>query len=533
MKIAPIAFAAALALPWLSGCGGDAPPQPVVPATPVEPVAPVAPVKPPVVVEPPPVVPPPVVSPPVVPPVIPPVSPPATGIDYTGDWFVLASHCEKPNPAYPTEVQGTLTDEMKWLRSFSDTSYLWYKEIPANLKMADYTSTIDYFAALKTPVITASGRPKDRFHFTYPTDAWRALSDAGVELGYGQTWLRSTDPVARRVWTLTMVAPGSPAALAGLLRGDVLVSVDGVAIGDNTTAGVAAINAGLFPVKAGETHQMVLSRAGATIAFALTSQQIASPPVQNVGLLDTASGKVGYLQFNEHNSVAEGQLVKAVNGFKAAGIADLVLDMRYNGGGLLTIASELAYMIAGPGATVGKTFEQLRANDKTKQDAPGKFGAIASGYQSPDQVPLGSPLPYLGLKRVTILTTPGTCSASESVINSLRGIDIEVTLIGGETCGKPYAFIPTPNCGTTYFAIEYQGVNNKGFGDYADGFAPTCRAADDLTHALGDPAESLLATALSYRANGVCPVTPLRNRTQSGAMQLVRPAVKEISVRNR
>ncbi len=367
---------------------------------------------------------------------------------------------------------------------------------------------------------------------------WLALSKSGVELGYGQTWVRNADPAAPRVWMLTMVAPDSPAALAGLQRGDSLVSVDGVAIGDTSAEGRAKINAGLFPLKAGESHRLVLSRAGTLVAADLTAQQVAMPPVQNAKVLDTASGKVGYLQFNEHNAVAEAQLVKAIDGFKSAGVSDLVLDMRYNGGGLLNVASELAYMVAGPGPTAGKVFEQLRPNDKTKRDPPQRFQTTAFGYQAPEQVALGAPLPYLGLKRVTILTTPGTCSASESVINSLRGIDIEVTLIGGETCGKPYAFIPAANCGTTYFAIEYQGVNNKGFGDYADGFAPTCRAGDDLTRAQGDPAEGQLAAALSYRANGVCPVAPLRKRTQAGAaqpgvMQLVRPEVKEISIRDR
>jgi carboxyl-terminal processing protease len=95
--------------------------------------------------------------------------------------------------------------------------------------------------------------------------------------------------------------------------------------------------------------------------------------------------------------------------------------------------------------------------------------------------------------------------------------------------------VPAANCGTTYFSIQVQGVNNKGFGDYADGFQPTCNVVDDLAHAMGDPAESLLATALSYRANGACPATPMRNRSPTGVgvMRLVRPEVKEISIHNR
>jgi hypothetical protein len=238
------------------------------------------------------------------------------------------------------------------------------------------------------------------------------------------------------------------------------------------------------------------------------------------------------MQFYDHNAVSEAALVNAITTFKSAGVQDLVLDMRYNGGGLLSVAGELAYMIAGPEATNGKTFEKLIANDKLNDRTPSRFPTTAAGL-APALLKKGTVLPYLGLKRVTVLTTPGTCSASESVINSLRGIDIEVNLIGGETCGKPYAFVPAPNCGTTYFAIQLQGVNDKGFGDYADGFKPNCAAVDDLAREVGDPSESLLATALSYRANGVCPVTPLRNRTPSGAMQLVRPQVKEISILGR
>ncbi len=93
-------------------------------------------------------------------------------------------------------------------------------------------------------------------------------------------------------------------------------------------------------------------------------------------------------------------------------------------------------------------------------------------------------------------------------------MDVEVIQIGGTTCGKPYGFYPADNCGTTYFAIQFEGVNAKGFGDYADGFVPGgggpsgvpgCQAADDLAHQLGDPAEARLAAALGYRATGSCP----------------------------
>jgi len=483
---------------------------------------------------------PPVVTPPVAGP--PDTTPPDTRPDdpppVRADWLNLLNHCETPRTGLQasgvpyTDVPGTLEEEQRWVRAFINETYLWYDEVPTNLHRADYKTAQDYFEVLKTPQITASGRAKDRFHFTYPSAIWEAMSTAGVELTYGITWQRNTDASAKRMWAVALVEPGSPAAQAGLRRGDVLLSADGTAITDDSTAGTAALNAALFPTTAGSTHQLVLQRANATLTVSLTSQQLAMAPVQNVKVIPTAAGPVGYLQFHDHNAVAEAGLVNAITSLRDAGIQDLVLDMRYNGGGYLSVANELAYMIAGPEATSGKIFERLLANNKLGDRTGDRFVTVSAGL-APALLKRGVALPYLNLKRVTVLTTAGTCSASESIINGLRGIDVEVNLIGGETCGKPYAFVPAPNCGTTYFAIQLQGVNNKGFGDYADGFKPTCAAVDDLTRDVGDPAESMLATALSYRTHGVCPATPLRNRTPYGAMRVVRPQAKEIGIRSR
>ena len=440
---------------------------------------------------------------------------PRTGVDAQGLGF--------------PDRQGTLQDEMKFLRGWTDRYYLWYDEIPTTVRMADYTNTLDYFAALKTPALTASGKPKDQFHFTYTTAEWDALSRAGEEVGYGLTWSRNS-ATAPRTWLASIVEPGSPAANAGLRRGDMLKAVDGVDfVNTSDSAGIDRINAGLFPDNAGESHRLTIQRSTTTFDVTLVSKVVASDSVKNTKVIDTPTGKVGYLTFESHNAVAEKQLIDAFNLFKSQGVNDLVLDMRYNGGGLLYIASELAYMIAGP-STAGKTFEDLIYNNKTPPDAPVRFLNTAYGFSSPNPAPAGMALPYLGLKRVTVLTTAGTCSASEAVINGLRGVDVEVNIIGGQTCGKPYGFTPVDNCGTTYFSIEFQGVNAKGFGDFAEGFAPTCTVADDLGHSLGDPAEDVLAAALSYRTTNACPASGTARASSSASaapMQLVRPQIKE------
>ena len=128
-------------------------------------------------------------------------------------------------------------------------------------------------------------------------------------------------------------------------------------------------------------------------------------------------------------------------------------------------------------------------------------------------LPPGQPLPTLSLNRVYVITGPNTCSASEAIINGLRGVGVQVFQIGSTTCGKPFGFYPQDNCGTTYFSIQFQGLNAMSFGDYPDGFAPNnqggassvklsgCSVADDLTRVFGDTNEGRLKATLDFRAS--------------------------------
>ncbi|HEY6179390.1 MAG TPA: S41 family peptidase [Kofleriaceae bacterium] len=437
---------------------------------------------------------------------------------------VYAGRCAMPRSGIdPTtnspfiDVDGSILDEKLWIRSWIDDLYLWYREVPS-LDIASYTDPVKYFGDLKTPAKTPSGKDKDQFHFIYKTSDWVALSQSGTEASYGVQWALLA-PAPPRNLLVAYVQPNSPAAAANLQRGARIVTIDGVDV--QTGSDVDTLNNGLFPASLNEKHTFAVQDPGAMIPryVTLTSANIAITPVQNVGTLPAPNDKVGYLHFTDHIATAEKELFDAIVQLKGKGITDLILDMRYNGGGYLDIASELAYMIAGPTATSGKTFERLTFNDKhpsidptTGQPLqPETFVDHTEGFS----LDPGQPLPFLGLSRVFVLTGSGTCSASESVMNSLAGVDVRVIQIGTTTCGKPYGFLPADNCGTTYFAIQFQGVNNKGFGDYADGFAPGgifpgCTVADDFGHALGDPAEARVAAALAYRANATCPARAAR-----------------------
>jgi carboxyl-terminal processing protease len=423
---------------------------------------------------------------------------------------------------------GTALDEKNWLRSWTNDLYLWFSEVP-DQDPAGFASDATYFDALKTSAITASGKPKDQFHFTYPTATWEALSQSGVQAGYGANFVILSATPPRQV-VVAYTEPGSPAALApaSLARGAQILTVDGVdLVNANDQASINSLNAGLSPQSVGESHTFSIQDLGTAPprTVTLVSANITETPVQNVTTLSTAAGDlVGYMLFNDHLATAESELVAAFSQLKSAGVHDLVLDIRYNGGGYLDIASEVAYMIAGPTPTAGQTFELDQFNSKNPTVNPVTQDAITPlGFHTTTQgfsLPAGQALPSLNLARVFVLTGGSTCSASEAIINSLQGVNVQVIQIGSTTCGKPYGFYPADNCAVTYFSIQFQGVNAKSFGDYPDGFTPQntvategvlvpgCSVADDFTHILGDPAEGLLASALSYGATGVCPVPP-------------------------
>ncbi|AGU47314.1 putative peptidase, S41 family [Variovorax paradoxus B4] len=410
--------------------------------------------------------------------------------------------------AYP-DKPGTLTDEKRWVRGWIDETYLWYGEVPTTLKAADYATPVAYFSVLKSPALTASGRAKDRFHYVYDTERYRQLSENGVAPGYGMefAFVRNSRPRDLRI---AFTEPGSPAATAGIARGAKVLEIDGVNVVSSTNT--TAINRGISPTTIGESHTFVFEVGGVRQApVTLEAASITRTPVQNVKSIDTGSGRVGYLLFNDHITTSESQLVNAFNQFRQDGVQDLVLDMRYNGGGQLNIANRLASMVSSSATTSGKVFERLAFNDKN----PFHLTLAQTIYTFLGTSRTGATLPRLGLPQVTVLVGPDTCSASEAVVNGLRGIDVKVNLVGGTTCGKPYGFSPQDNCGTSYFAIQFQGVNNKNFGDYGDGFAPDCAVADDFDHPLGDPAEARLAAALAMRNGGACPVSASA-KTQPG-----------------
>jgi carboxyl-terminal processing protease len=451
---------------------------------------------------------------------------PRTGPDSNGDTFL--------------DSQGTSMHEKMWLRSWTSDTYLWYSEVDDNDPSP--FSVANYFSQLLTNERTASGSFKDNFHFSQSTEDYNQRTQSGVTSGYGISWEFVSSSSPRRL-IVRFTEPNSPAAIDSVSRGYELKTIDGIDfVNASSQAEVDQINAALFPSDAGQTFNFVFSdqAKNEVLDINLTSQNIELQPVQNVKVIDTDVGRMGYMQFNSFIRAGQQGLIDGFQEFVDQGVTELVIDLRYNGGGLLAMASQVAYMIAGSAQTNNQTFETLQFNDKYPNVDPVTGNTLRPTPFYTREIDwttsqfTNNTLPSVDLTRIFILATDNTCSASEAVINGLRGVDVVVVLIGGNTCGKPYGFYPTDNCSTTYFSIQFQGVNAKGFGEYSEGFLPVtspvfddqlpgCTVTDDFTQVLGNENESLLASAIEYAETGVCTI---QNKTVN------KPASKSVDSGN-
>ena len=444
---------------------------------------------------------------------------PRIGPDSNGDTFL--------------DTQGTAMNEKMWLRSWTNNTYLWYAEVDDN-DPAPFT-VANYFSQLITNERTTSGSFKDNFHFSQSTEDYNQRTQSGVTSGYGISWEFVSTSSPRRL-IVRYTEPSSPASIASVNRGYELKTINGIDfINASAQADVDQINAALFPSDAGQPFNFIFSDETGTqvLDIELISANIELQPVQNVKVIDTASGRMGYMQFNTFIRTGQQGLINGFQQFIDQGVTELVIDLRYNGGGLLAMASQLAYMVAGSAQTNNQTFDTLQFNNKYPNVDPVTGNPLQPTPFYTREIDwttsqfTNNTLPSLDLTRVFILATDNTCSASEAVINGLRGIDVEVVLIGDTTCGKPYGFYPTDNCSTTYFTIQFQGVNAKGFGEYSEGFIPTtspvfdnqlpgCRVTDDFTQILGNKSEALLAAAIGYAETNTCPIL---NKPKAKAMK--------------
>jgi hypothetical protein len=232
----------------------------------------------------------------------------------------------------------------------------------------------------------------------------------------------------------------------------------------------------------------------------MTKRVYALRPVPPHRILDLPSGKVGYVALRTFIQPADPQLRDAFAAFKAAGATRAIVDLRYNGGGLVSTAVTLASLAHASGA--GQEMFRFDFNaDHPEEDQVVTFRSDPSAIDA---------------TRIAFITTHGSASASELVPNALEAyLGSNVALVGGATYGKPVGQVPwnLEACDLAFYLVSFRLANAQGDADYFAGLpdeqghftGPLCPAADDLSHAFGDPAEASVAAALHWLDTGECP----------------------------
>lgn len=432
-------------------------------------------------------------------------------------------HCYRPD--YTREQKkGNLNHEKHFVRELMNDIYLW-REDTVDVNPNTFNDPITAFYALKSKAVTESGKSKDEFSGMMWYDDYIKRYVDGVEFSIGAHISASNfdeaDDGKALSLTIAYVEEGSSAALNGLKRGDKIIEVNGQKTSEaiSYSAKEDLYYSVAYPENTNSIQLNVLAL-GDTEAneFYIRPTDVTINPVIHSQIINENSNTFGYLVLNTFTSdLVIPQLQEAFSDFSSAGVNELILDLRYNSGGSIYSAQRLAYMIAGEANTKDKTFALTQWNSRHPNFDPITEEPLADEIFIPTEEDNTTPLASLNLNRVTVITTGATCSASELIMNALKGIDIEVVQIGNTTCGKPYGFYGIPNCELVYFPVQFQAINAKGFGSYADGFSaangsetsnttlPGCSVNDDLDHALGNTTEKLLASAIFYNENGHCP----------------------------
>ena len=363
-----------------------------------------------------------------------------------------------------------------FVRDVLTNLYLWSSEL-RGANPGRYRSPEAYLEAVRL-------RPLDST-FSYITS--RAESEAFFSesrfVGIGI----STAVTGAGELRVLQVFPGGPAAEAGLSRGDRIVEIGGADVAALIAAGT--LEAALGPAAEGVAVGFVFVRRDGTRRTATLVKRRVTIPTVSLAQVHRADGRrVGYIFFRNFVEPSHAALDEAFGALAAAGVDDLVVDLRYNGGGLVGVAQHLASLIGGA-RTRGQVFAEYVHNDRnTFRNQVLRFDTRANA---------------LRLDRLIVVTTRASASASELVIHALKPF-MPVVVIGERTYGKPVGQYQVNFCDRVLAPVSFSVRNAEGAGDYFEGIAADCAATDDLDHDLGNPAEASLREALTFVATGAC-----------------------------
>jgi len=416
--------------------------------------------------------------------------------------FPVVKGGEEPGETPNLEIENYLYDAMsiyyvyeadvaEFGENFFDT------EAEKNEWLASFDSPEDLFRnGLKVPA------PKDRFSFIIDDYTVLENSQSGIStttgMDYGLVRIGDNGVLAY----VRYVIPGSPADEAGVTRGVLFTDIDGESMTLDNYQSLLGRDGYEISVAQINNETNTISNTGETIA--LTREQITENPVLVSKTLDVDGINVGYLMYNSFTADFDDELNTAFGELKAEGVQELVLDLRYNGGGSVESAVDLSSMITGQ--FNGEIFSKQTWNDLLQS----QFSEDELVDRFNDKIRTEEMINSLGLSKVYIIGTGSTASASELVMNGLAPY-IEVVHVGTSTVGKFQAAAPlydspnftrqnrNPNHKYVIQPLIYESKNADEDAYYEEGLIPDIEAEEDIVNLieLGTPEETLLAAALA------------------------------------
>lgn len=374
----------------------------------------------------------------------------------------------------------------------------------------------DYFASdeERNEYLASFDSPSSLFYdgLTAEQDRFSFLVDNYIELEKLFSGVSTTNGMALGLGTIgesndvfayvKYVMPNTSAAEQGIERGDAFMEIDGTQMTVSNYSDL--LNRNTYTITLATISNNTISQTDETVT--LTQAEYTENPVHIVKVLEIDGKKIGYLMYNSFTADFDDALNMAFAELKAGNVTELVLDLRYNGGGSVESAVDLSSMITGQ--FEGEVFMTEQWNEKYQTYFENEDPEFLINRFNPE-IRTGAKINSLNLSRVYVLTTNRTASASELVINGLNPY-IDVVQVGTTTTGKFQASVTlydSPNFGRenanpnhTYAMqpLVLKSVNSVGVSDYYDGLVPDIEVAENLNNlgVLGDPSEPLLAAAI-------------------------------------
>lgn len=367
--------------------------------------------------------------------------------------------------------------------AYAQELYLWYKTLPRTLNTSSMKDPNAVMEALR-PYSTEPGfsEPVDRWSFAVTKKEWNDIS-AGISGDFGLNIFFMSENDLR----VSYAEPNSPAGKAGIKRSWRIKSINGNNSIATDDASISRITNAIYSSK---SVQIVFGRSsGADTTVSLAAITYQEQPIYLDTIYNTGGKKTGYFVYNSF--LGNEQNIKSRFGslfskFKSEGIQEMIVDLRYNGGGYVELQNELANYLV-PTAGNGNIMLKQSYNDK-----------LSSRY---DSTVYYAKKGTLDLDRIFFITTKNSASASELLINSLKPY-MDVKLVGRATHGKAVGYGGYPVGDWLIFPVSFRSLNKNNEGNYFNGLEPDATVADGLDKDWGDITENCLASALNYIGNG-------------------------------